>query len=320
MKKITVIGAGIIDVLAGPVGPEVFQEGSQTMEGVNLSFGGDALNEAVVLSRLGGQVELISTLGKDEAGKRVLDYLKEAGVSTEKVILKDDLSTSVNVVLVDKNGERYFLTDPEGSLRKLSEEDIVKGLDDAGCIISFASLFVSYLLGLSEMERIFKKIKSQPDRTLLVDLTNAKNGETLEDLKPILPYIDFFLPNDEETALLTGISDVKGNARLLVEAGVGCAVIKAGKKGCYLYNGKESLEIPAYPIKKVVDTTGAGDNFAAGFLWALSQGYSLKECGMFGNAVASCAIEVMGAVDGTKSLEEPMKRYQYLRELEEGRK
>jgi len=70
---ITVIGAAILDVLAGPVNPSVFQKGSLPMQNISLSFGGDALNEAVVLSQLGMDVELISKVGNDEAGKRVLD-------------------------------------------------------------------------------------------------------------------------------------------------------------------------------------------------------------------------------------------------------
>ena len=75
-KKITVIGAAILDVLAGPVNEQIFQNGSQPMETTRLSFGGDALNEAVALSRLGKKVQLISKVGKDEAGDRVIDYVK----------------------------------------------------------------------------------------------------------------------------------------------------------------------------------------------------------------------------------------------------
>ena len=78
-RDITVIGAAIIDVLAGPVDESVFEKGSQPVNSTRLAFGGDALNEAVVLSQLGAKVELISKVGNDEAGKRVLDFLQEIG-------------------------------------------------------------------------------------------------------------------------------------------------------------------------------------------------------------------------------------------------
>ena len=80
---ITIIGAAILDVLAGPIDNSIFEKGSLPMKHMNLSFGGDALNESVVLSQLGADVELISKVGDDEAGKRVLDFLKEKGVDSK---------------------------------------------------------------------------------------------------------------------------------------------------------------------------------------------------------------------------------------------
>ena len=127
-SEVTIIGAGIIDVLAGPVDESVFEKGSQPVNSTRLAFGGDALNEAVVLSQLGAQVELISKVGNDEAGKRVLDFLQEKRVDVTKVKTEADLETGINIVLVTPDGERMFLTNPNGSLRKLSEADVMEQL------------------------------------------------------------------------------------------------------------------------------------------------------------------------------------------------
>ncbi|MBR3824383.1 MAG: carbohydrate kinase family protein [Lachnospiraceae bacterium] len=308
--RITVIGAAIIDVLAGPVSKQVFQTGSQPVEKTSLSFGGDALNEAVVLSRLGKKVQLISKVGKDEAGARVMDYAEVCGLATECIIQEEGLTTGINIVLLDEKGERHFLTNPQGSLRKLALEDILPYADAMGDVVSFASIFVSPLLDIPAMEQLFQKIKSVPGRILVADMTKAKNGERLEDIRCLLPYIDYILPNEDEMALLTGIRDSRKNAELLVEAGVGCAVVKCGAKGCIIATKEAVLEIPAYPIKKLVDTTGAGDCFAAGFLWGLSEGYSLADCGKMACAVASCGVEQVGATEGVVSLEECLKRFQ----------
>lgn len=308
--KITVIGAAIIDVLAGPVSEQVFQNGSQPVEKTGLSFGGDALNEAVVLSRFGKEVQLISKVGKDEAGARVIDYAKSNDLATENIIQEEGLITGINIVLLDEKGERHFLTNPTGSLRKLSVEDILPRVESMGEIVSFASIFVSPLLDIPAMEQLFARIKEKPGRILVADMTKAKKGERLEDIKCLLPYIDYILPNEDEIALLTGIRDCRKNAELLVEAGVGCAAIKCGAKGCIIATKEVVLEVSACPIKELMDTTGAGDCFAAGFLWALSEGYSLAECGRMACAVASCSVEQIGATEGVVSLDECLKRFQ----------
>lgn len=307
-KAVTVIGAAIIDVLAGPVNEQVFRTGSQPMETTKLSFGGDALNEAVALARLGVPVELISKVGCDEAGVQVLTFLQANGVATDSVKQEAGLTTGINIVLVDEKGERHFLTNPNGSLRKLSLEDVEPYVEDAAGIVSFASMFVSPMLDIPAMERLFQQVKSKPERILVVDMTKPKCGEKLEDLKGLLPYIDYFLPNEAEVALLTGVEDAYENAELLVEAGVSCAVIKCGGRGCLIRTSKECIEIPAYPVEKVVDTTGAGDCFVAGFLWGLSQGLGLEECGRLACATASYAVECMGATEGIRSVEEVRRR------------
>lgn len=311
-KDITLIGAAIIDVIAGPVNESVFQTGSQAMEMSKMSFGGDALNESVVLSRMGKNVQLISKVGNDDAGARVLDYVKANGICADSIKVEENLATGMNIVLLDARGERYFLTNPHSSLRKLSEEDIMPYLETAADIVCFASIFVSPMLDISAMERVFRKIKEKPGRILVADMTKAKNGETLEDIRGILKYVDYILPNQDEIALLTGETDPSANAKLLVEAGVSCAVVKIGSKGCIIRTKEEVLEVSAYPVERAVDTTGAGDCFAAGFLWALSNGYSLADCGRFACATASCTVENVGATDGIRSVEEPMKRFDSL--------
>ncbi len=313
---ITVIGAAIIDVLAQPVNAKVFESGSYPVDMSKLAFGGDGLNEAIALSRLGKNVQFISKIGHDEAGMRVLDYIKENGLNTDNIVIEEGLTTGVNIVLIDEKGERFFLTNPNSSLRKLSKDDIEQYLDNISEIVSFASIFVSPLLDISSMEQIFKKIKSKKDCILVADMTKAKKGETLEDIRPLLPYIDYILPNEDEVALLTGEKDPFVNAELLVNAGVHCAVIKRGSKGCIIKTNTEEYEISAYLIDQPVDTTGAGDCFAAGFLWALSEKMSLEECGRFACAVASCAVECVGATDGVKSIEESIKRYDILKKKE----
>lgn len=308
-KKITVIGNAVIDILTRPVSPLVFEKGSHPVEQIKLSYGGDALNEAVLLARFGRQTELRSRLGQDEAGQHILEYLRRNRVDTTYMISEAGADTSISLVLIDEKSERYFLSDPAGSQRKLSAGDLLPQLDTAADLVSFASIFVSSAMGIEEMTRIFRQLKSKPGRILAADITKAKHGETLADLRPLLPYVDYIFPNAEEAALLTGQSAPCRNAELLVDAGAKCAVVKCGKAGCVIHTAAQTLHIPAYPVKSCVDTTGAGDSFAAGFLWALSESYPLEDCGKFACATASCAVECTGATEGILSLEEPLRRF-----------
>ena len=131
-------------------------------------------------------MELLTIVGNDDAGRRVLDYAKENHINIDKITMKDDLTTGMNLVLVDEKGERYFLTNPQSSLRKLSEEEILPYTDSMADIVSFASIFVSPPLDIDTMERVFQKIKEKPERILAADMTKAKNGEKLKDLEKIL--------------------------------------------------------------------------------------------------------------------------------------
>ena len=137
----------------------------------------------------------------------------------------------------------------------------------------------------------------------------SKNGETLKDLANVLSCADYFFPNESELATLTGDDDIYKNISLLLECGLGCAVVKRGGKGCIIATKSAQIEIPAYAVEKVIDTTGAGDCFAAGFLYALSEGWTLENCGKFACAAASCSVEEVGAVAGVTSLEKVMARY-----------
>ena len=313
--EVSVIGAAIIDVLAGPINEKLFQTGSLPVETVRMSFGGDALNEAVVLSQLGTKVELISKVGNDEAGKRVLSFLQEKGVGLN-VSVDDRIETGINIVLIDENRERRFLTNPVGSLRKLSEEDVMARLDNLGNIVCMASIFVSPMLDIPAMERIFKEIKKKEGRILIADMTTAKNGESIEDIKCLLPWIDYIIPNETEAGHLTGETDASLSAKSFLEHGANCVMIKLGARGCLIKNRDEEYVVPAYAKAKAVDTTGAGDSFVAGFTWGLSKGMSVKESVRFGCATASCTVECVGANSAVKSVDVPMQRYLKMREAD----
>lgn len=311
--RISIFGPVNVDVTARPVDFGKLEIGSQPMEDIRIAYGGDALNEAVVLRRLGAEVELVSRVGQDESGDRLVRFLEKEGISGAGINRAADTPTSVNIVLVDPQGERYFLTDPNGSMRRIRREDYLPFLAGAGDIICFPGMFVSREMDIPAMEAVFAEARRKPGRTLCADMTKAKNGEKLEDLRNLLPMIDYIFPNEAEAELLTGEADARKSARMFTEAGAGCAVVKRGARGCVIARKGKILELPAYPAARAVDTTGAGDAFAAGFVYALSRRMPLADCGLFACAAASCIVETAGANGGIRSAEQPMARYTELK-------
>lgn len=308
-NQITIIGAAIMDVLASPVRFSELKIGSLPMNDIRLSYGGDALNEAVILSRLGINTKLISKIGDDTAGNQILNFLNSEGIDCNAICIDKDVPTSINIVLVDEKGERFFLTNPLGSMRNFEKQDVLQHTKRFPNYVVFAGMFVSPLMNIDSMKDIFKEIKSSKGTVLSVDMTKPKNGEKLSDIAPLLKYVDYIFPNEEEISLITGSKDVFYNAECLVNAGVGCAVIKCGERGCVIKTKDRFFELPAYKVNKVIDTTGAGDSFVAGFHYGLINGFSLKECGLFANTVASCTVEKLGATTGVTSIDVPLSRY-----------
>lgn len=305
--KIMIIGAAVLDVLVRPAEPEVFSSGSYSAEEIRMSTGGDALNEATVLAKLGDNPYLCTLLGEDQAGAWILEHCRRTGIQTRYMVSDSALCTGINVVLVQKNGARNFLTNPQGTLRRLGICHIPEKIPDDVKIVSLASMFVSPMLGISEMEKLFSQIKKQ-GKILCADMTKRKNGETLRDVRAALSYVDYLFPNQEEAALLTGKWEAEEQAKELLLCGVKHVIIKCGAAGCYLADRENRQWVKAVPGTKCVDTTGAGDCFVGGFLYALSRGRRLQECARFGNACGSLAVEKTGASEGIENLAQAEQR------------
>lgn len=295
--EIALIGAAIVDIPLAPVGPDVFARPSTPVERIAMGAGGDALNEALALSKLGRAPMLVSVIGEDPAGDFVLKTLERAGVDASCVRREPGLDTGINIVLVGPDGERRFVTSRTGSLRSLGPEHILPALESPAfsgvTIACLASLFVSPRLTLPDTEALLDALKAR-GITLCADTTRPKNGETLRDAAPALSRLDYFFPNRDEAAALTGEADPEAAADALLECGVKHAVIKLGGEGCLLKSASERHRIPAIPGIIPVDTTGAGDTFAAGFLAALLEGRSFADCGRFACAAASLCVEGVG--------------------------
>jgi sugar/nucleoside kinase (ribokinase family) len=125
-------------------------------------------------------------------------------------------------------------------------------------------------------------------------------------LEPCLPEIDYFIPSLPEAQAITGLEEPHQVARALLDRGVGTVGLKMGAEGCLVLTGEgEELRLPAFEVE-VIDATGAGDAFAAGFIAGVWQGWPLEKTARFANAVGALCVTGMGANGGVRSLPETL--------------
>jgi sugar/nucleoside kinase (ribokinase family) len=180
--------------------------------------------------------------------------------------------------------------------------------------LCFASLFVHPLFTPAASQAVLRSAKEK-GCIVCADMTKRKNNETEKDISGALRYIDILFANRDEAELLTGEKTPEAAARKCLEAGAGCVVVKKGADGCCICTGDGTIDVPAYRVERCLDTTGAGDTFAAGFIYAHSRGMALRECGMFANAAASLCVEHVGASDCISGCSQVTERFERMQGL-----
>jgi sugar/nucleoside kinase (ribokinase family) len=209
----------------------------------------------------------------------------------------------LSVVLVDSGGERSFLH-CLGANSEFTDKDVDFGIIEKSKIVFIAGTMLMPSFDGEPCARVLKKAKEMGKYTALDTAWDSK-GRWMKVLEPCMKYIDLFMPSYEEAVQLSSKEDAEDIADVFLSMGVKTAVIKLGKDGCFIKDsGGEKYKIPTYTDIKPVDTTGAGDSFAAGFLTGITEGWSLYECGKFANAVGTHCIMAVGASTGIKSMEE----------------
>jgi len=303
--KVVCLGNVLVDILVKPVNQLPPVGGLSSVDHIEMAMGGCASNTAVALSRLGVSTSLWGKLGRDSFGDFALKDLKQAGVETSGMVLDKKVDTSATVVLVNRKAQRSFLHsvaandciyETELKLSRLSQFQH----------LHVGGYFLFSALDGKPMADILKKAQKKGLKTSLDTAWDLK-GRWMKALKPCLPYLDYFMPSEREVKMLLGYTNPARAARAFLKLGTGVVIIKLGEKGSYFLN-REGLEIkvPAYRAK-VVDTTGAGDCFCAGFIKGLSLGSDIKKSLQLGNAAGACAVEALGATAGIHSLKQISK-------------
>jgi sugar/nucleoside kinase (ribokinase family) len=294
--KIATVGVHVLDTHV--IGVESIPDGSdgQLVETIRCSPAGTAGGTAVVLARLGAEVTSYGAIGGDPIADSLLALLAAEGVDTSGLVRKADQQTSASVIPVRPNGDRpaWHCIGANGAFT-LDDLDLA-AIDG----ITHLHLGGPEFLGGEAAGKLLAHARSI-GATTSVDILAPGDPDMLAWIADALPHTDFLLPNDEQVLGFTGAASLVEGARALVDAGAGCVAATAGAKGAVVVTADEVIEVPAYEID-VVDTTGCGDAFSAGFLRGLSLDLPLADAAALGCATAAQVAQGLGTDAGSYDL------------------
>jgi sugar/nucleoside kinase (ribokinase family) len=307
-KKILGIGSALVDILTQIPDETILNElnlpkGSMTyvdaqtavkigelvtrQYGSQRASGGSAANTMSGLAQLGIEAGFLSKIGKDEVGQFFEKQMTDTHV--KPLMLKSDTPTGRVQALVTPDGERTFAT-CLGAAAEMCADDIKPELFDGWDIFYVEG----YLVANPTMLKKAIETAKAKGLKIAIDLASYNVVEENRDflLELVENYVDIVFANEKESFALTGM-EPEAALNFIAER-CEIAVVKVGAKGAYVKRGNEIAAIPPMEAN-VIDTTGAGDMWAAGFLAGLVQGENLQKCGMMGAIVAANIIEVVGA-------------------------
>ncbi|MGD1158423.1 MAG: carbohydrate kinase family protein [Terriglobia bacterium] len=302
------VGNAVADILARPVDHLAPPGTSQRLDDAALGPGGNSINTGIALARLGVGVRIAAAIGDDRFGQFLRERVRAEGIDDSSLVTLAGAKTSTSIVLVQATGERRLLH-LRGVSAYFSDQNLDWGLVAGARLFHYASAFALPAFDGAPLERTLKHARELGCLTS-VNICWDVQGRWLPLLQPALARTDFIFPNREEGQQLTGESEPTAIARRLRSRGVKTVIVKLGAGGCFVESPEGFFTSPGFAVHPV-DTTGAGDCFAAAFLAAICRGHSLAEAARFANAAGALATLGMGGADSAPTageIEEFLRR------------
>ena len=289
--RIAILGVFVADaVYRAKRMPEI----GETLLGNSFALGpgGKGSNQSVAAARAGAEVTFVTRLGNDPFADMALKLYEEAGVNPLIEQLDDSYTGSAFIFVDDDSGDNAIIIAP-GAATTITPEFV----DSAKTAITAADVFITQLeQPIDAATRALSIAKNAGVTTIL----NTAPAESIAD--SVFQLCDYVTPNEIEAQTYTGVEvksldDARRAADVFLKKGVGTAIITLGESGVLIHSAQISEHVPAFKVGKVVDTTGAGDAFNAGFATALSSGKQPVESARFGCAVAGLSVTRHGTSD-----------------------
>lgn len=264
---------------------------------IHRSTGGSAGNTVCALAALGANPGFIGKVGQDETGTFFGDTLRQRGVNA--LLATCDLPSGIASTFISTDGERTFGT-YLGAAATLRAEDLSRKM-----FTGYNYLYIEgYLLQDHDLMLRAVQLAKEEGLQVCLDMASYNVVEAERDFfdQLIVKYVDIVFANESEALAYTG----KAPHEALEEIASKCsiAVVKTGKEGSLVKKGTEVIQLLSCPIDNVLDTTGAGDFYAAGFMYGLTCGYSLEKCVQISTILATAVIQEVGTTLPAKKWDE----------------
>lgn len=309
--KMLCIGMMVCDTLLFPVPSNILSLDSVKIGKPSVCCGGDALNVAIGLAKLGNTVSIAGRIAKDANGEFILNECRKFGVNTSGVVYEKECATAASYVLIDEKGERHFLTE-KSIFARLSGSDIDDRAIEEADIVYIGSAMAMREMDEGGIKDVFSRARRLGKMTVMDAAVNLEDPERdwLSFLAPAFMETDVFFPSMDEAVKITGQTEPEKIAECFQEFPMRIFGIKMGAEGCFVTDFREKRFIKCPTGLPVIDTTGAGDSFMAGLMSGWAEGMDPFSSAEFASCVAAKNVGSIGGTAGIPKYEEAFDLYQ----------
>ena len=295
----TCVGLTILDILGTPI--DTIPAGGTTtlIRQIRLTPAGTAAGPAVIGAKLGMKTALVGAVGKDDMADFLTTALKKQTVNTDFMQYRDDLPTAATMLAVNSDGQRPNFHAVGASILLEANEAMTDAIVNSQ-YIHWGGVGTMLSMDGDVSAGILKRAKEN-GATVTCDFIAPHEG-TIDAVKAVLPYVDYFMPSLDEAMEIAGTETLDATGAFFLNHGAAACVFKLGNEGSSLYTKEGVRKFPAMTVD-VQDTTGCGDAYCAGFAAALSKGMSEEDACRFGTATASLVATGLGSDAGVVDFE-----------------
>ncbi len=303
MAKVVSLGIHIVDILGRPV--QKIPEGQRVdlLKEIRITVAGTAAGTSVDMAKLGLDVVAMGAVGSDELGNFLVTTMSKYGIDVSHIVRKSGVQTSATMLPIRPNGERPALH-VTGANGEFTIDDVDFDTLAAAKVMHMGGTSLLPKLDGEPTKKILQFAKEK-GLTTTFDLVAVDRPDLLDLIAPCLPYIDYFMPGLEEAEMMTGLKNRRDIISFFLDRGVKTTVFKMGSRGSSIATRKngaiEEIRIPIYKTN-LIDTTGCGDAYCAGFITGLLMGYDVEKRGLLGSAAAALVASGLGSDAGIKDL------------------
>jgi sugar/nucleoside kinase (ribokinase family) len=295
MSDVLCAGILVSDTFCGPM-DELPPEGALVaLDAMPSKAGGCAANVAISLAKQGIAADVAGRLGNDSSAQIVLSALKSANVGCDYVSYSDTQPTSQTIVLLVRGQDRRYIH-VFGANKEFTVAAINRAWLRAAKVFYLGGLYAMPAIDTGELHNLLRFCRENGIVTVL-DVVIPKQQRDFQGLFNLLPYVDYFAPNEDEARQITSATNISDQIHVLQSYGANTIVITQGEAGCYAAKGREVWRTSSFSLD-AVDLSGSGDAFAAGLITGVLHNWDMPQMLRYASALGASATRAIGTTDG----------------------